>query len=252
MEADDKKTRDVLTAEKNATAELKTLVQQAVNRERKPITIYIGNRQIDSVVDADNSHIRGDPKADIALIDNRGRDVGFISHKKAGGAKAFQQYGGILRRAGPKIYNNNIVTSFVRDLEEWTKKENDNNSFTSGNAVYRKIPNDPEGRELVALSVYGPEWSNGARYSRESVHCIGQGTPTLTRNVSNGTYTLNFTEKFHLATDLRWAFTGDYAAILAATYRSGRRVENSGFIVRNARPGIYPLQFVRNRSSVEI
>ena len=246
------KKRDVLQAENDATKLLKKLVTEAVIKEQKPITVYIGNRIITDVVDVDNKHIRGDPKADIALISDKGINVGFISHKKEGGAKAFQQYGGMSAKSGSKIYNSPIVSAFVRDLESHVQEKFGNNTFQSGNAIYRLIPNDVEGQQLLSLSIYGPEWSKGSRYSLQSVHCIGQGSPILNRNINDGSYVLKFSDKMHIATDLRWAFTGDFAGVLGVTYRGGRRVENSGYVVRSARAGIYPLQFMKNRSSIQI
>jgi hypothetical protein len=247
----ERKTRDVLAAEKEATKTLSKLITEATEENRKPITIMIGRYRIENVFNASADQIKGDPKADIALLTERGREVGFISHKKAGGAKAYQQYGGISRLAGRKIYDHPLVEAFVRDLEMWVKQSNDNNVFKSGQAVYRKIPKDPEGRKLVGMSVYGPEWSGGAPFNRNSVHCIGQGTPILTK-VMPSTYSLTFSESIHTANDLEWAFRDKYAAILAVTYRGGRKVENKGLVVRNARPGIYPYDFVVNRNSIEI
>lgn len=248
----DPKTRNVLAAEQEATRSLIDLIGKANEDERKPITILLGNYRLLNVTGAGADQIRGDPKADIALIDNNNREVGFISHKKAGGAKAYQQYGGISKKSGTAIYQSPIVNAFVRDLEMIVKQQNENNLLTSGQAFYRIIPNDPEGRRLVAKSIYGPNHSGGnVGFGRESVHCIGQGSPILNKS-GPGIYKLTFSESIHYAKELDWCFKGPYAAILAATYRGGRKVENSGMVIRNVRAGIYPYDFISNRKAKEI
>ena len=60
-------------------------------------------------------------KADIVLKNSKGTRLIYISHKAAGGAKAFQQYGGISETAGTKempglVYNNPEVQKFLNDL----------------------------------------------------------------------------------------------------------------------------------------
>lgn len=248
---EERKTRDVLQAEKAATKKLIELITKAVEDERKPINVTIGRYRIENVVTAGADQIKGDPKADIALISKNGQEVGFISHKKEGGAKAYQQYGGLSRRAGMNIYTSNLTKAFIRDLDIWVNQVNDSNILKSGQAVFRKIPNDPEGRKLVGLSVYGPNWNGGTSFGRESVHCIGQGMPVL-KKTGSSTYALTFSESIHTANDIDWAFKQNYAAILAVTYRGGRRTENFGTIIRNARPGIYPYDFISSRSATEI
>lgn len=241
--------KNVLKAEQEATESLVKLIKQAVEQEGKPLTILIGRYKIENVVSAGADQIRGDPKADIALIDDSKKEVGFISHKKEGGAKAYQQYGGISSSAGKTIYENPLVRSFVKDLGENVK----NKSATSGQSFWRYVPNNQVGKALVGYSVYGPNWKSGRAntFNRDSVHCIGQGSPILTRN-TKGEYSLTFSENIHTADDLSWAFTGPYKAVLAATYRAGRKIENGGTTVSNLRGGTYPYDFVSSRRATEI
>jgi len=241
--------KNVLKAEQEATESLVKLIKQAVEQEGKPLTILIGKYRIENVVSAGADQIRNDPKADIALINDSKKEVGFISHKKEGGAKAYQQYGGISSSAGKTIYENILVKSFVKDLSSYVK----NGSASSGQSFWRYVPNNQDGKALVGYSVYGPNWKNGRSntFNRDSVHCIGQGSPILTRK-TNGEYALTFSETIHTADDLSWAFTGSYKAVLAATYRAGRKIENSGTKVSNVRGGTYPYDFVSGRRATEI
>ncbi len=245
------KSRNVLKAEQEATESLISIVREAVEQEGKPIDIMIGSYRIKSVVTAGSNQIKGDPKADIALIDSLNKEVGFISHKKEGGAKAFQQYSGISKNAGITIYADSLVKTYVKDLREIVLTKFGTNSTKRGFAVYRKIPNNAAGKNLVSRSVYGPEWNTG-RFNRNSVHCIGQGTPILSRN-SDGSYKLSFSETIHTADDVNWAFKGDYQAIFVSTFRSDRSTMHEGGIVVNyTRSGIYPLDYLKGRKATEI
>ena len=244
-------TKNVLKAEQEATEALIKIIRQAVEQEGKPIDILIGKYMIKSVVSAGSDQIQRSPKADIALIDDMNKEVGFISHKKEGDAKAFQQYSGISKDAGSSIYRDPLVVSFVKDVYQYTKNKTDN-AIISGTSFWRHIP-ETSGRSLVGRSVYGPEWKQGTpnTFNRDSVHCIAQGKPILTRS-ANGNYILTFSEMMRTADDINWAFKGSYKAILAATHRPGRRIENDGIIILDMRAGIYPYDFVSGRKSVEL
>lgn len=243
--------KNVLKAEQEATESLIGLIRRAVEQEGKPIDILIGSFKIKSVVNAGSDQIRGDPKADIALIDNLNKEVGFISHKKEGGAKAFQQYGGISKDAGSLIYEDPLVKLFVDDVYKFVKSQSGRNTASSGLSLWRYIPDNPAGKPLIARSVYGPNWNRGRSFGRDSVHCIGQGSPILTRTPA-GEYKLSFSEAMHTADDLSWISVGPYKPILAATYRSGRKLENGGTIVNDMRGGIYPYDFISGRKAVRI
>lgn len=243
--------KNVLKAEQEATESLIKLIRDAIDQEGKPIDIKIGRQTLRRCVSAGADQIKGDPKADIAIIDESNKEVGFISHKKEGGAKAFQQYGGISRSAGLEIYNDSLVVDFVKDLKEEMQLQFGSDRAESGFSAFRYIPNTRQGKILVSKSVYGPDWSDGRRFGRESVHCIGQGSPILTRE-SDGTYRLSFSESTHHAYEIDWAFRGDYQAVLAVTYRAGRKVESGNITLRDLRGGIYPYDFIKSRKKVEI
>ena len=238
-------TKNVLKAEQEATDSLIKIIRQAVEQEGNAIQVLIGKYIINAVVTAGSDQIRGDPKADIALIDENGKEVGFISHKKEGGAKAFQQYSGVSAKAGEKIYNNALLNDYISELYAVTKKLEAKSSFSA----WRKIPNTTEGRKLASMAVYGPDW--GGQFGRNSVHCIGQGSPTLTRQ-PNGSYRLTFSESIHTADDIDWAFKSDYQVIFASTYRNRRVTSNNNYTVTDIRSGIYPYDFIKARKTVEI
>ena len=240
--------RNVLAAETEATNALAKIIKSAVEQTGGPITVTIGSYVIKDVLTAGSDHIRGDPKADIALINDNNKEVGFISHKKEGGAKAFQQYGGISKKAGEVIYGNSMVTKYVTDLQ----KAIGSNIAKQGQSFYRYIPNTAAGKVLVGQSVYGPKYNNGRSFNRDSVHCIGQGTPQLAKT-SSGVYKLTFSESTHTANEIAWAFKRDnYRAVFASTFRNGRKTEVKGATVSNMRSGIYPYDFVAGRRATEL
>ena len=244
-------TQNVLKAEQEATKALISLIETAVDQTGKPIDILIGNKTIKNVVSAGSDHIRGDPKADIALIDSSQNEVGFISHKKEGGAASFQQYGGITSKAGRRIYENALVQEFIASVGEFLIEKNGNTVASSGIGVWREIPNSQQGKDLAARSVFGPNWDGGKSFDRESVHCIGQGRPLLTLQ-KTGTYELTFSEATHYPNKISWLFSGDYKAIFAASYRSGRKIPGNDLIIENMRGGIYPYDFIKGRRATEI
>jgi hypothetical protein len=248
------KTKNTLEAEDNAVAALVEIIQKAVEQEAAPITVNIGNYKILNVVTAGSKQIRNDPKADMALIDDKNVEVGFISHKKEGGAAAFQQYGGISKKAGDVIASNILVTRYINDLDKLLTARNGSSEAVNGFSALRRITRSPESEELIARSVYGPSWNKGApkTFNRQSVHCIGQGTPKLKRESIDGSYTLTFSETAHYANDISWAFTGDYTAVFASTFRSGRNTEYKDTKITNLRSGIYPYLFVKGRRAEEI
>lgn len=247
------KTKNTLQAENNAVDALVDIIQKAVEQEAAPITVNIGNYKINNVVTAGSKQIRGNPKADMALIDDRNIEVGFVSHKKEGGAAAFQQYGGISKKAGEVIADNILVTLYIKDLNDLLIARNGSSTAKNGFSALRRITRSKESEELIARSVYGPSWNNGApnTFNRQSVHCIGQGTPILKRE-DDGLYTLTFSEASHYANDISWAFSGNYMAVFASTFRLGRNTEYKDVKITNLRSGIYPYLFVMGRSAEDI
>ena len=238
-------------AEEMATNDLDKLIKDAVLEDGKPITVAIGDIELEDIVSASSKHITGDPKADIVLMDSKDNEVGFISHKKEGGATAFQQYSGLSKKSGIDIYNNGLVKDFIKDIHEHLKNDFDTNIAQSGMSFKRKVSNNTEGKKLVSKSVYGSNWAAGSKkFDRNFVQCIGQGKPKLKKN--GNVYDLDFSDAMHTYNDISWAFKGEYRAYFAATYRVGRKIETEGIIVENLRGGIYPKGFITDRNATEL
>lgn len=227
-----------MSAEVQALQDFQHQIDQAMEEADGPINLEIGPWTIKGVVQIVQPTERGvgggDPKADFCLVDYDGNYVGFISHKDAGGAKAFQQYGGISKQSG---LEHREIDQFVRDLHKYVEQY----GVHKGLAVYRPV----ESKALINEAVYGPMYQSG-RFSIENCHCIGQGDPIF--RDGGDTFELDFTDAFHLNGDVSWARRGGYEAVFLATKRAGRRVKTAyGEEVRDVRAGIYPIAVAQGR-----
>ena len=227
-----------MDAEVAATNELDAAIKKAVKENNgNPIDLKIGRFTIKGAIGAGSDHIKKDPKADITIFDQNGKEIGFISHKKEGGAKGFSQYGGFSVASG---LDDKEIDSFIKKLSEIYKKERPR----SGDAFYRPLKSNV----LINKTVYGPEY--GGPFSRDNVHCIGQGTPIVERRGKN--YTLSFSETMHVNGDVRFAKRGKFTAVFGATFRNGRRIQSKdGSVINNVRGGIYPIAYMQSRRKLK-
>lgn len=243
---------DRLKKEKIATAKLNKLIVDAVDSFGGPITVMIGNIRVENVLTASSEHIKGDPKADITLMDETNKEVGFISHKAGSGAQAFQQYGGITAKSGKIINNSSLVNEFAKRVKKHLVDKTGSSDANPGDSFMMEIPQSTVGKEIVSRSVYGLEWDGGKRFSRNSVHCIGQGDPILKKTSTDGVFELTFSSATHYANDISWAFSGSYKAIFAARFMRGRGFSSGNIRINNIRPGIFPISYITGRKSIEL
>lgn len=243
---------DRLKKEKIATAKLNKLIVDAVDSFGGPITVIIGKSKIENVLTASSEHIRGDPKADITLMDINNKEVGFISHKAGSGAKAFQQYGGITPKSGKIINSSPLVLEFAKRIKNHLIDKTGSADASSGDSFMMKIPQTRSGQEMVSRSVYGLDWDGGKTFSRNSVHCIGQGDPILKKTSTNGVFELTFSSATHYANDISWAFLGNYKAVFAARFMRGRGFSSGNIRINNIRPGIFPISYMKKRRYIEL
>jgi hypothetical protein len=201
-----------------------------------PIDIKVGKNVYKDIVGVVN--VSGTPKADFALINKSKQKVIFISHKKAGGPEAFQQYGGVTEKAGAAIYNHREVKSFMANVAQNIK----NGKLLK--PLYTKVKD----QHLIGMSIYGPNFGN-SKHSEENVTLIGQGTPILNKK-NDDMYELTFSSHMSTNPDLKH-FTGGYLPVLGATYREGRGFEFNGKRYDGARLGIYPVKLLSGRSGAE-
>jgi hypothetical protein len=185
-----------------------------------------------------------DPKTDFILCQDKAKPLDrtsiFISHKKHGGADAFQQYGGLSLTAGRHINNHKMVQRFLSNVVE------------ALNDVPRlEVPLVGNFRDtfLANAAIFGSDF--GKAFSLNHVNCIGQGRPIL-KPISGGKYfELSFSH--HLSTSGNIShFTGDYLPVLGASYRSGRSFMFQGKRYEQTRLGFYPRKKIQTSNAVVI
>lgn len=110
---------NVMQAEEMAIRDLEASIRKA----KVPIDIVVkktgdpGEFKVKEITSA--SKVGGTPKADVVLVNRYGTPVLWISHKKEGGASAFQQYSGVSKQAGASIYNHPEVQSFLKSVVDY-------------------------------------------------------------------------------------------------------------------------------------
>lgn len=185
--------------------------------------------------------VTSDPKTDIILYQKKtdlfAQNNIFISHKKAGGPEAFQQYGGLTEAAGQRIHNHTETKKFLKQVTEYIK----NDQLT--NPLIKKVKSD----DLKNMSIFGPDY--GQKYGLQHCNCIGQGLPVLKPTRKENEYELDFSSHMSLSGDLSH-FKEGYTPVFAATYRAGRGFEIEGKRYNGARVGIYPSKLVATRGGV--
>lgn len=168
--------------------------------------IRVGPRQI-RVSGA--REVFGASKADFALIDSRGRDAVYFSHKSRGGPRGFQQYASLTDGSS------DIVREFMVDLSGLHE------DLTESRLKFkRRVPLTDEGVDLCMKSIYGPEY--GSAHSPDHVHYLAQGDPVLHRG------RLSFTEVFEPSGSRARLETPGYEPTLFARYSADRRYYADG------------------------
>lgn len=231
--------KDVMMSESRAISDLDKAIKQFGGN----LEITCGGKSYKSVSSC--TKISGTPKADFALVQKGNNPVCFISHKKAGGARAFQQYSGVSRTAGVNIYQHPEVQDFLKRVALHMPDHE-----TLNQPLYKIIKDD----KLICWSVFGPDY--GKAYGYDNVNFIAQGSPKFERG-TKGDVILKWSDVVHFNTgnihdDASHFKVGDYKAILAVTYRKDRQFIYEGTAYKNVRAGIYPIGFVSGRSAIEL
>lgn len=221
-------------------------LQKLLNKLGRPVTLHVtnnGSKTIDVAKDITKvGEIKGTPKADFSLKDVKGKEQIFISHKKAGGAKAFQQYSGVSPAAGSDIYNHPEVQKFLAALT----------GFIEDGKLIHPVYMVVKDKKLINLSIFGPDF--GGKFGTEHCQVIGQGDPILSPiKGKDDEFQLKWSDHAAVSGEASEFMKGEYTAILAATFRAGRKFTYKGKQYEGARVGIYPMLFVKGRKgAVEI
>jgi hypothetical protein len=176
------------------------------------IKLAIGERVVNA---AGAVNVPGNPKADIAIVDNEGAPVAWISLKDGTNPKGFGQWGGI-----DHLAKDPEVARFVKSI-----KTTFGSQFPRGPTYGVKIKNP----QLKALTVFGKDF--GGSPGINNVDLVLQGHPTLKKG-TRGSYVLTGAHTWHNG-DIP---EGEYEPALIVRFSSDR----GNFGIAGARISSYP------------
>lgn len=162
----------------------------------------------------------GTPKSDFHLLNNKGIEVVWISHKDGSKAKDFQQWGGMSARAEPEIAKHEETQKFIDDV-----KKEFGGVMPRATTVARPVKD----KNLMGMSVYGNKYKSG-KLGRQNVSILLQGPVKLVKSKNYYELQSNHTS---INGDI---MTGDYAPVFMAIYKGDR----NNFGVKGARFAIQP------------
>ena len=198
-------------------------------------------------------------KADIVLKDSKGTRLIYISHKAAGGAKAFQQYGGISETAGTKempglVYNNPEVQKFLNDLYSLYQSSldgtgNNMNPFEKGKLKEARLYRPITDTQLINQSVFGPGF--GGPSGIDNVDVIAQG-PFIFKSVMNPygdiVITLSWDHFDYRGGNINEFNSGQYQALLVSRNASDRRTKTPQGDIPGVRTGVFNRSYISGKS----
>lgn len=211
-------------AEDRYLTEFRNAIQEELIKAKKNyILIKINGRTIHvaDIISTPQTTRRA-PKADFSLLDENGKQVGWISHKAGSKPTDFQQYGGLSDEA---FATNPEVKKFMADLVKMYPK-----GLPSGTSVMRKTKN----KDVITKSIYGTDYGKAAGI--QNVDEFHQGSMKLKK--SGQSYTI---ESTHKGTNGDIPKGGGYDCIYFARYTSDRGANIAGKFIGNARVGVFPL-----------
>lgn len=216
-------------AEDRALTDFRKELESVMAKEKVgALPMIVGGRR---VLVAGIESTPGVPKSDFHLIDDKGEQVAWLSHKDGTKASQFQQYGG-LTKDWKKLYaNNNDVLSFVRAARE---KRPD--GLQRGDSFFRYVK-DPK---VAQYTVWGPDF--GGKRGINNVDEFHQGTMTLQKK--GQFYEIRSVHKAINGEVPKAASSGDYTAIYVARFTTDRGFPG----LPNARVGVFARDYVSSKA----
>ena len=205
-------------AEDRELSQLRKHIESAMEKEQSGVLQMIVGKRTVTVAGVESTP--GVPKSDFHLLDDKGNEVAWISHKDGRRPQDFQQYGGLTNAI---FKNHPEVTKFMEDLK---KKYPD--GLPPRTSVMRLVKD----RKLANQSVWGVDF--GKTRGRNNVDEFHQGPMTL-RKVG---------QKYKIVSnhyDTNGSVPTDgYACIFFARYTTDRGANIAGLFMPNARIGVFP------------
>ena len=181
------------------------------------LNMFVGKRK---VVVAGVASTPGTPKSDFHLLDDKGEEVAWISHKDGRGPGDFQQYGGLAHKV---FQNNKEVRAFMEALQ---------NEYPDGMKRGDSAKRELKDRKVINQSVWGVDYG-GAR-GRNNVDEFHQG-PMKIKKAGADTYKI-----VSRHSDTNGSIPkGGYKAIFYARYTGDRNARIAGINFKNSRVGVF-------------
>jgi len=153
-------------AEDRALSNLRNQIEAAmVNEKSGVLHMKIGGKK---VIVTGVASTPSNPKSDFHLLDDKGKEVAWISHKDGSKAKDFQQYGGVT----------NKVFRASADLEKYLKDvvKASGGALSRGQSFMRVAKDE----DVIKKSVWGIDYGKSER-GRNNVDEFHQGPMTLSK-----------------------------------------------------------------------
>jgi hypothetical protein len=236
-----KPTKDTTAKENIALSNLDREIKNRMKGKKTGICIIIKNRKGKVQYTFRNctgaETFSGTPKADFSINSGKER-VCYISHKDAGGARAYQQYVSI---TGVRAGRGDVINSdpaVIRALAKFTKVHSD---IVKKRVRYKvSMPVRGGNDLLLKRAIYGLNF--GGNFDMNNVHVIGQGNPYLIEALPKDkpedislAYELKFSDDLSTNGDLSHFIKGGYEPILFARFQGGRKFYSGGKTYDNVR-----------------
>lgn len=199
------------------------------------IKLKIGGRTVEcaGIISTPNPGGRA-PKADFSIVDIKGNQVAWISHKAGTKASHFQQYGGLSDDSW--YHNNKDAQQFVKDLAAFRPE-----GLSQKESIARVVK-DKEG---ICRAIYGKDFGK----SQRGIHNVDEFHLGNMKLQKKGTiYEITSLHK-GLNGDIP---TGDFEAIYFARYTSDRGAKFGSLFVNKARLGVFAIAKAPKSTTVYI
>lgn len=205
-------------AEDRELAVLRKGIEAAMEKEKSGVLEMIVGKQ--TVIVSGVETTPGVPKSDFHLVDDKGNEVAWISHKDGTKPSDFQQYGGL---SNAIFKTHPEVISFMKDVKE---------KYPDGMPPRTSVSRPVKDRKLANQSVWGTDF--GRKRGRNNVDEFHQGPMKVVKVGTKYKITSN-----HYDTNGSVP-TGEYSCIFFARYTGDRGANIAGIFQPNARIGVFP------------
>lgn len=169
-------------AEDEALSDFRRKLQKVLDDEALPYIFVNIGKKTEKVSAVESTP--GTPKSDFHLMDETGKEVFWISHKKGRRANDFQQYGGMV-----EIQDEAEVKQFVVDLKKNLENDHgDPNKFPMKVGYYRPV----QSQSVIMKTLYGKDFKPSKADNRQNIDVLFQG-PLVLKKIKSGkipTYTI--------------------------------------------------------------